>query len=524
MRAAMLASLSLLLLPIGARPALAQPVVPGFNVETYGTAAGAESLSFDASGALFVGRGLFGGTGAETQKIHRIPPGGGAGVEYGDSAIPDPDGVLVDLDGSISGTVGAVVVCGDSLGSNGQIVAVLPNESLVTPHAASGVLSNPNYMRRGRDGVLISDSANQAIYEFVPPGPPVVLIPSPAVPGHLAVDALDRIYVSHADGVVRQYDADGALLNGSFAGVGSGQLPLAVAPGGAFGTDLYLLSPASGELFRIFSDGSSVVVGTGFPASVGGLEFGPDGALYVSVFDAGEVLRIAPPLDAFLCYKAKSTKGGDGFEAPPDLSLVDAFEMRETDVLGPKALCNPANLDGEELGDPSTHLESYAIKSDEKHEKSVGVRVTNRFGELSLDTQKGDRLLVPSAKGLVEPPGPLGPTLVDHFKCYKAKITKGTSKLPKGVSVTLADQFDETARSFDVKKPKHLCLPVNKNSEGFQRPESLLVCYQAKPAKGAAKHAKRSGLHLDNQFGTEQLDTKKEAELCVPSALAQIEG
>jgi hypothetical protein len=227
-----------------------------------------------------------------------------------------------------------------------------------------------------------------------------------------------------------------------------------------------------------------------------------------------------PPssLDSFLCYKAGSTKGGDGFEAPPDLTLVDAFETRETDVLGPKALCNPANLAGEGVGDAATHLESYAIKSDEKHEKVVGFRVDNRFGELSLDTIKEDRLLVPSAKGLAEPPGPLGATLVDHFKCYKAKVTKGTPKLPKGTQIAVADQFGEAARTLDVKKPKHLCLPVDKNGEGIQSPDSLLVCYQAKPSKGEPKHVKRSGVLLDNQFGTEQLDTVKEEELCVPSS------
>jgi hypothetical protein len=69
-----------------------------------------------------------------------------------------------------------------------------------------------------------------------------------------------------------------------------------------------------------------------------------------------------------------------------------------------------------------------------------------------------------------------------------------------------------------VKKPKHLCLPVDKNGEGIDDPSTLLVCYKAKPARGQPKHAKRTGVTTVNQFGSEQLDTVKEDELCVPSS------
>lgn len=226
---------------------------------------------------------------------------------------------------------------------------------------------------------------------------------------------------------------------------------------------------------------------------------------------------VIPSDDAFLCYKAKPTKRGDAFEPPPDLALADAFETRETDVVKPKALCTPADVGGEGIGDATTHLESYQIKSSEKHEKVKGFAVANAFGSLALDTAKEDRLLVPSATGPTEPPGPLGETAVDHFKCYEAKPAKGSPKFQK-LQVTVADSFDGVPRTFDVKKPKHLCLPVDKNGEGIQRPGSLRVCYKAKPAKKQPKHAKRTGVFVGNQLGTEQLDTVKEDELCVPSS------
>lgn len=43
------------------------------------------------------------------------------------------------------------------------------------------------------------------------------------------------------------------------------------------------------------------------------------------------------------------------------------------------------------------------------------------------------------------------------------------------------------------------------------------MCYQAKPATGQPKHVKLLGIHVNNQFGPEQLDTVKEEEFCVPS-------
>jgi len=47
--------------------------------------------------------------------------------------------------------------------------------------------------------------------------------------------------------------------------------------------------------------------------------------------------------------------------------------------------------------------------------------------------------------------------------------------------------------------------------------ENHLLCYDVKPVKGEQKHEKRKSVFTNNQFGPEQLDTKKEKELCVPS-------
>ena len=138
----------------------------------------------------------------------------------------------------------------------------------------------------------------------------------------------------------------------------------------------------------------------------------------------------------------------------------------------------------------------------------------NQFGTIFVDTINPDRLLVPSAKSLAGPIDALDPETIDHFKCYKVKITEGTPEF-KPIQVTLADQFEY--KLFDVKKPKRLCNPVNKNNEGIINPLAHLMCYTVKRAEGEPKHIKMEGIHTNNQFGPLQVDTKKEADLCVPS-------
>jgi hypothetical protein len=249
----------------------------------------------------------------------------------------------------------------------------------------------------------------------------------------------------------------------------------------------------------------------------------PRGAIPNEVhgFDNFRLVEGAPPtdeLEPFLCYKAKPTKGSAAFEAR-DVTLVDSFESRETQVVRPKALCNPADLADAPAPVPDAHFESYQIEQSEKHEKLRGILVQTPFGPLALDTTKPDRLLVPAAKSLAGPPPPPAEPAFDHLKCYKVKLSKGFPKPPKGTTAEVADQFS-ASRTFLVKKPTRLCVPADKNSEGVQHPNVGLACFKAKPANGQAKHEKRTGVFLAQQFGVEQLDTVEEEELCavaVPS-------
>jgi len=217
--------------------------------------------------------------------------------------------------------------------------------------------------------------------------------------------------------------------------------------------------------------------------------------------------------DNFMCYKAKTTPGTDKFETEEGLDLSDAFESGPFDVKKPAALCAPGSKDGGTVSDSDTHLVGYKLKAaGAAHTPQVGITIEDAFGTLTLDTVKANRLLVPSGKALGGP-APLPTGSVDHYKCYKVKLSDGAPKFPKGVQATVSDQFEN--RLYNIKKPVRLCVPVDTGG-GILSGTNHLMCYKAKLAE-PPKHAKVEGqIRTNNEFGPGQLDTLKEQELCVP--------
>jgi hypothetical protein len=186
-------------------------------------------------------------------------------------------------------------------------------------------------------------------------------------------------------------------------------------------------------------------------------------------------------------------------------------------ALKPEGLCAPTNKLDEDPTAPShpDHLADYKIKPAVKFAGAAGQVVSDQFGTLHLDLKKPAGLLVPTAKSLVaSPPAPT--TTLDHFQCYKAKVTPGTPKFVAVDGVTVQDQFGSMV--VQVKKPKRLCAPVNKNGEtpGADTHPNHLVCYQVKQTS-LPKFATIASLFVHDQFGPGKLDAKKPAELCVPA-------
>ena len=221
--------------------------------------------------------------------------------------------------------------------------------------------------------------------------------------------------------------------------------------------------------------------------------------------------------DHYMCYKIRPA----AFLPILGVSLNDEFENITVDVRKVKILCPPASKNGEPVLDSVTHQEAYTFKGvsgTPKFGRRFGIHINDQFGPLVVDLLRRDLLLVPANKSLSgTPSAPDNDQIaVDHFKCYKVKISSGTPKfVPQTVGVT--DQFiGNTAKSFVLKKVKHFCTPVDKNHEGRKNPAGYLTCYQAKPASGQPKHVRRV-VNTNDQFGPLVLGTIKEAELCVPS-------
>ncbi len=210
-------------------------------------------------------------------------------------------------------------------------------------------------------------------------------------------------------------------------------------------------------------------------------------------------------LDQFLCYKTRA-------QQDVSVTLSDQFDTGQYTGRLAKMLCTPADENGGGISDPDTHLMAYKIKG--PHERRTRVEVVNQFGTFSFDTKKTYSLLVPTAKSVMPdpPPGPPDPgSRVDHYRCLKVRITRGTPKFPKGLTVNVADQFG--SRTFFVKKPVTLCVPVDKNGEGIKHPDAYLTCFRGK----AEPRTSVAGVQVNNQIGETVLDLRREGELCVPS-------
>jgi hypothetical protein len=200
----------------------------------------------------------------------------------------------------MTGIPGSVLVGGRTSGTP-QVFGILPDpaQTVVSVFGPSSEWTNLSDMEFDRSGRLLfgdEDGANGRVFAAADAGEvPTELF---AVSGRLAgleVDAAGRIYTSTFDGRVRIHASDGSVISDPYlAGLGDRILPIAVGPGGPWGTDLYTVNQHSGELIRADAFADTTVVGTGFGGFLIDFEFGPDEALYVSDLGLGRIWRIAP--------------------------------------------------------------------------------------------------------------------------------------------------------------------------------------------------------------------------------------
>jgi hypothetical protein len=106
-------------------------------------------------------------------------------------------------------------------------------------------------------------------------------------------------------------------------------------------------------------------------------------------------------LDHFKCYRVRRAPGA---AVNVNVTLVDQFETRQTQVAWPTVLCNPVDKNGEGINFPACHLACYRLREGASDFVERTVLVTDQFVEQqNLDAFRGvcrraEHLCVPSSK------------------------------------------------------------------------------------------------------------------------------
>jgi hypothetical protein len=227
------------------------------------------------------------------EKIYRVGIGGSPVEEYGDTPFPDPDSVAFDASGAISGTPGSVLV--GNGGEPGYIAAILPDQSTITPIGPTFNIGNPAVLKFDKTGrLLVADQAPPfralAITrtEIVELGDSFLAI---------AVDGSNRVYSAFLKNQIKVIASDGTPLP-DLTPIDNSRDYFSNLEFGPFDEiwkgHLFATSEDS-NIYRILSDGTIIKFGSGLTAdNRSGLAFGPDGALYISDWNADAIYRITP--------------------------------------------------------------------------------------------------------------------------------------------------------------------------------------------------------------------------------------
>jgi hypothetical protein len=220
----------------------------------------------------------------------------------------------------------------------------------------------------------------------------------------------------------------------------------------------------------------------------------------------------------FMCYEPLKIRVGQ------NVTLVDRFRETSGVIDNLKRICNPAAKNEEDLDTLAfpDHLASYEV--DAPAISKFTVNVTNQFGTRAIELQRVVRLLVPTSKGALgnppgNPSGPPNPPLIDHFLCYNAKGQAVNQ------TVTVDDQFNPTnGLVADVRQPETVCVPVNKNNEGFVHPNGALgpalACYDVRTTPNRQEYT--GNFVMNNQFtgGNQERELHGPRELCLQSTIS----
>lgn len=216
-------------------------------------------------------------------------------------------------------------------------------------------------------------------------------------------------------------------------------------------------------------------------------------------------------LDHFKCYK---TRAGIPF-VPLTASLADQFETKNTSILRPYRVCNPADKNDEGINDPTAHEMCYQVRDVAGQPRFTrrDIRIVNQFGEQLLSVIRPETLCVPAIKDGV--PSALN---LDRFKCYQVRRKTGSPGF-QSRDVTLEDQFESKVTT--VQKPFLICNPTELDGQPILNGTCHLACYKIKDASGQSAFVP-TDVTIEDEFTSESVTAfrntcRKASLLCVPS-------
>lgn len=221
----------------------------------------------------------------------------------------DPDSVVLDVDGIVSGVPGAMLV-GGSCGirnpdtgrcifdpdNNGCITAVEPDGTTTLLFGPDTAIGNVTWMKIDALGRLLFTRTlgSGRIYAIDGGVVSTVVTPSGYAIAQFDLDPDGNIRAFCNDGRIRTFNLDGALLGVNPAtGLGSAAVIASYAGGPRWAAGDYLVNSETFALSRVDADGTVTPIGTGFPGSRG-IRFGPDGALYIGSQVLNRIYRVIP--------------------------------------------------------------------------------------------------------------------------------------------------------------------------------------------------------------------------------------
>jgi glucose/arabinose dehydrogenase len=238
-----------------------------------------------------------------------------------------------------------------------------------------------------------------------------------------------------------------SITGGQFAGNTFGGLEGDYFFGDYIGNKIYHAEP-NGTRDGIVGTPTTFVSSAGGPVD---FAFAPDGTLYYVAIFNNEVRRVAPTaaptdIDAYLCYKATLARGETPLTKGTTVALSDAIVAgpQSFDVKKATTICNPASVDASSVIEPAAHQEGFQVKRPAGAAKFARDLVTtsDRYASRNLFLSQESSLLVPSSAVLGSGGAPAyGLTTVDHYKCYKAGLAKGSPKFVAPAAPTVSDLF-----------------------------------------------------------------------------------